>query len=577
MSASEPVQMGRKRPVPTCPNPLFLKWLTELRDEAKEKGLKIQYVYQKAINSLNKYPLPLRDAREAKILQNFGDGICKILDSKLQQHYRECGENVTLGKEASSPAVPSDDKSPHPSRKDRKLERAVTKRKKREYMPQKGSGGYAVLLALYRDSQTAGSKGFMFKIELQAQAQHLCHKSFTVPELGSKYAAWSAVATLVKRNLLIKTHNPARYSLTEEGVSLARRLHSAACQSEPPLEDKDDDKEEEEGRPVTVDLTVSEEEEEEEDGQDRPRCEAASGGRLLAGTFDIVLCVDVSETTGGSSYQCKQELVTELRRQCVDFDVRKLHVGDFLWVAREKVTPASGHSRVGAEKELVLDYIIERKRIDDLCGSIIDGRFREQKFRMKRCGLRKPIYLVEGFGKAASQLSLPQMTLQQAIVNTQVIDGFFVKRVRDLKESAAYLASMTRHLTKLYQKRTLVCHSRELNGDSDRCDDGAPFSSSLLSFAEFNDGAVKNKTQTVREAFARQLMQVSGLSADKAAAILERYNTPHSLLAAYDECASEAGKEKLLSTIRCGRLNRNLGPALSRTLYQLYCTKGALS
>lgn len=87
---------------------------------------------------------------------------------------------------------------------DQKLEKAVTKRKKREYMPQKGSGGYAVLLALYRHSQvmwspsrrvslfdsakserrvsvqTAGSKGFMFKIELQAQAQHLCHKSFTV-------------------------------------------------------------------------------------------------------------------------------------------------------------------------------------------------------------------------------------------------------------------------------------------------------------------------------------------------------------------------------------------------------------
>lgn len=30
-------------------------------------------------------------------------------------------------------------------------------------------------------------------------------------------------------------------------------------------------------------------------------------------------------------------------------------------------------------RELVLDYIVERKRMDDLCGSIIDGRFREQK------------------------------------------------------------------------------------------------------------------------------------------------------------------------------------------------------
>ena len=34
----------------------------------------------------------------------------------------------------------------------------------------------------------------------------------------------------------------------------------------------------------------------------------------------------------------------------------------------------------GGEKvELVLDYIVERKRMDDLAGSIVDGRFREQK------------------------------------------------------------------------------------------------------------------------------------------------------------------------------------------------------
>jgi len=47
MPASQQVRLGRKRPLPSCPNPLFLQWLTELRDDAKEKGLKLQYVYQK--------------------------------------------------------------------------------------------------------------------------------------------------------------------------------------------------------------------------------------------------------------------------------------------------------------------------------------------------------------------------------------------------------------------------------------------------------------------------------------------------------------------------------------------------
>ena len=30
-------------------------------------------------------------------------------------------------------------------------------------------------------------------------------------------------------------------------------------------------------------------------------------------------------------------------------------------------------------EEIVLDFIVERKRLDDLAGSIKDGRFREQK------------------------------------------------------------------------------------------------------------------------------------------------------------------------------------------------------
>ncbi|XP_013876683.1 crossover junction endonuclease MUS81 isoform X1 [Austrofundulus limnaeus] len=595
MSASEPVRLGRKRVLPSCPNPLFLKWLTELRDEAKEKGLKIQYTYQKAINSLNKYPLPLQSPREAKILQNFGDGICKILEDRLLRYYRENGadaqiHSIPLG---APPAGRTNNISLAPSRKnpagdeEKDGGRGGGKRKKRDYVPQKRSGGYAVLLALYRHSQIPGNKGFMFKMELQAEAQSLCNKSFTVPDLGSKYTAWSSVSTLIQKNLVLKTHSPARYSLTEEGLALAERLALVDRQAGVGQEEE----EEEEG---VVDLTGSGDEEEESAGVAQSRTDdddvcvsqkplsSQTGSRnnaerLLPGSYDIVLCVDFIETTGGSHHR-KQELVKELQKNGVRFDVRKLNVGDFLWVAQEKVSPVPGELRAPVGRELVLDYIIERKRMDDLCGSIIDGRFREQKFRLKRCGLRRPIYLVEGGGASASHLSLPEATLQQAIVNTQVVDGFFVKRVQDVRESVAYLTIMTRYLTRLYKNRTLIRRSRELEGDAavDE-EEGGPASCSLISFAEFNYRAVKNKSQTVREVFARQLMQISGLSGDKAAAILELYSTPDSLLAAYDRCSSEAEKEKLLSCIRCGKLKRNLGPALSRTIYQLYCTKGPLS
>lgn len=50
------------------------------------------------------------------------------------------------------------------------------------------------------------------------------------------------------------------------------------------------------------------------------------------------------------------------------FETRQLSVGDFVWIARDQ----SG-------KELLLPYIVERKRMDDLGSSIKDGRFHEQK------------------------------------------------------------------------------------------------------------------------------------------------------------------------------------------------------
>ncbi|XP_051560761.1 crossover junction endonuclease MUS81-like isoform X2 [Myxocyprinus asiaticus] len=588
---TDPVRLGRKRPVPSCPNPLFLQWLTELRDHAKEKGLKTQYVYQKAINSLKRYPLPLKNGKEAKILQNFGDGICKILDERLQKHYRENGSDAPIhlatscqkSNMASSKQMEEHHKEPSGNdgelmkQRQKSVRKEEATKKKREYVPQKRSGGYAVLLTLYRHAQMPGSKGFMFRNELQTEAQLLCDKSFTVPDLGSKYTAWSSVSTLIQKDLLVKTHSPARYSLTEQGLALAEKLDSKESGMDKEQAEEKSEEEISGHRPGVVDLTL-EEEEDEEKGE-KESCSSKSSERittalsvnqaknlapasdatgkgcyLLPGFYDIVLCVDFIETTGGSSGR-KQELVKELQRNGVTFDIRKLNVGDFLWVAREKVAPVPGQLRPPVGTELVLDYIIERKRMDDLCGSIIDGRFREQKFRLKRCGLCKPIYLVEECGSAAAHLSLPESTLQQAIVNTQVVDGFFVKRVQDVKESAAYLTIMTRYLQKLYQNCTLICRSRELewDGENER-EETENLSCSLMSFTEFNHGAIKNKCQTVREVFARQLMQISGISGDKAAAVLEHYSTVSSLLKAYDQCSSETEKEKLLSSIKYGKL-----------------------
>lgn len=119
------------------------------------------------------------------------------------------------------------------------------------------------------------------------------------------------------------------------------------------------------------------------------------------------------------------------------YEVRSLNVGDFTWVARHKQNP---------DQEIVLPFIVERKRMDDFAASIKDGRFHEQKFRLRKCGLHNVIYLVEDFC-SNKNLGLPLQSLKQALANTIVQDGFTVHSTDSLNNSVRFLAMMTKRLT----------------------------------------------------------------------------------------------------------------------------------
>ncbi|XP_027433813.1 crossover junction endonuclease MUS81 isoform X3 [Zalophus californianus] len=555
-----PVRLGRKRPLPVCPNPLFVRWLTEWRDEAASRGRRTQFVFQKALRSLRRYPLPLRSGKEAKILQHFGDRLCRMLDQRLQQHKASGGDHA--------PSSPSGEKSParegplarvQDSSKPPRCIFQIPAQPKAggsgSYWPARHSGARGVLLLLYREHLNSSGHGFLTKEEL---LQRCAQKAPTVAPGSTR--PWPALRSLLHRNLVLRTHRPARYSLTPEGLELAQKLAESEGLSS-----------------LNVDIGPEQPpgEEPEVPGAASAELGASEGSVqqpplvLGPGEYRVLLCVDVGEAKGAGH---RPELLLELQRLRVTHTVRRLHVGDFVWVAQE--TRPRDPARPG---ELVLDHIVERKRLDDLCSSIIDGRFHEQKFRLKRCGLGHRVYLVEEHG-SADHLSLPESTLLQAVTNTQVIDGFFVKRTADIKESAAYLALLTRGLQRLYQGHTLRSRPWGPSGDPESRPGSSPNPlCSLLTFSDFNTGAVKNKAQSVREVFARQLMQVRGVSGEKAAAIVDQYGTPASLLAAYDACATPKEQDMLLSTIKCGQLQRNLGPALSRTFSQLYCCYGPLT
>lgn len=93
-----------------CINSVFEKWIQDWRDDAVAKDLQSKHTYTKVIktfitfktisnanlnskclNSLRKYPLPLKTGKECVILEGFGDKICKSIDEKLKSFLDDGG------------------------------------------------------------------------------------------------------------------------------------------------------------------------------------------------------------------------------------------------------------------------------------------------------------------------------------------------------------------------------------------------------------------------------------------------------------------------------------------------------
>ena len=159
---------------------------------------------------------------------------------------------------------------------------------------------------------------------------------------------------------------------------------------------------------------------------------------VKAGSFTVHLLLDNREVRARNDRDYIQD---NLKTCGINPITRPLQVGDAMWIACEKG---------GRNREIVLDHIVERKRLDDLVASIKDGRFHEQKFRLAKSGLKHVTYIIEDFTLKEADRAM-QDAMDTAISSTQVVNGFFVKRTGKLDDTIRYLARMTKRLAKEYE------------------------------------------------------------------------------------------------------------------------------
>ncbi|CAM0885217.1 unnamed protein product [Alopecurus aequalis] len=427
-----------------------------------------------------------------------------------------------------------------------------TKRKRtKPYVPRINSAPYAIVITLYREMMRG--KDFMMKQELidAAEASGLSeqaiglnnYKAKQVNSLKDWYTGWSCMTTLRSHELVFVWSNPAKYKLTDKGKATARDCLARSGLDDPAgpgkvvISDSDSDEQYEGGNPLIGSANFAE-------SNGLPKSKGASSSSSGKGpatnshlpspglcaqqsfsamgsaenyilampprnpnenflqAYEVVLVLDDRETLGLRS---RRKFVDNIRSQFhITVEMKRLPVGDAIWIARHKVLGT----------EYVLDFIVERKNVDDLVGSIRDNRYKDQKLRMQKCGIRKLIYLVEG---DPTTVDAPE-SVKTACFTTEILERFNLQRTAGYADTERKYGHLTHSIIDYYSTNFSV---------------GADSSQLCLTYDEFVKKCSDLAKVTVSDVFALQLMQVPQATEEVVLAVIALYPTLFSLAQAY--------------------------------------------
>jgi crossover junction endonuclease MUS81 len=272
--------------------------------------------------------------------------------------------------------------------------------------------------------------------------------------------------------------------------------------------------------------------------------------------YSIHLVLDNREVRAKND---RTHMQMEFEKRGITPITRSLELGDVTWIAKvhnSKLLSSLGGT-VDEGDEVILDWIVERKRLDDLIGSIKDGRFHEQKFRMRKSGMKNVIYIIEEHNVDSQVLSNCLAMIESAKTSIQVVDGYFLKETKSMDDTMKYLTMMTNMLrNEVYRGKELyVIPSRvitatnylPLNAHLRKTKPGTDFH---ITYSAFGALFSKSKSDTLRDVYMKMLMCTRGVTGEKALEMQRIWNTPIELVEAYQKCGEgEDGKKNKMQLV----------------------------
>lgn len=204
--------------------------------------------------------------------------------------------------------------------------------------------------------------------------------------------------------------------------------------------------------------------------------------------------------------------------------------------------------------EYVLDYVIERKTLDDFVSSLYDGRIDRQTFMMRKSGIKNKILLLEGKQKEHPDLAINVSSCKK-LTEMEICYDFHVKRTLDLTDTVWFYCSMYKKLVNKCNGILMKYEKRE----------------------EFDIWLCKMKSitthLTVGSLFQMQLCQIPGVGKTNAKAIINQgYTTPQLLFRALKN-AKEDERGKVLRASEKKTGERRIAIKASQFTSKLFCSK----
>lgn len=556
-------------------NLLFAGWLEAHAAELTKKGSKLGFAYTKAFNNVKNHSQPIENAKHLRQISCVGQKTFEFLCSKLKKHCE--GENLPFPEGfASFLEERVGGKRAH------ELDDETSKKKPKRrslWVPKRRSGSWAILIALYRNK---GMEKGLRKEDIIESASQYCDHSFTAnPAARDFYSAWDGIKTLMNRELVeCVGRAPKLYLLTESGVAMARvimqqeDIHSSPA----PTVDLSFDN----GVRVTPELSfIPQLQMDTPSSPLRTKLNHDAARKIYRNVpydvwnpedYEVAVLFDTREMRSQTERDFFQKRVSHHNISC---DVRALSVGDILWIARHKHTG----------KEVVLNYVCERKRIDDLAISIKDGRFVEQKNRLQKSALKNVYYIVEEGGLCDMDRILEMKnSIQTAISMIMTVSKLFFERFRKSDDIVDWVVAITNILQERYSKIRLIVlrpaslenqaqYSEVLQAFREKFESRRTKYECVHSFPAYQAVLSKSDMMTVKEMFILMLMLVRGISLEKAVVIQNYFQTPRRLIEYYLENSEleEDEKAQLMFKMFGNHVgNKKIGKAALAALYEAW-------